>query len=140
MEHVFVKFSNAAAALAGRSWTFVFCLGLVLTWAVWGPFFHFSETWQLVINTGTTIITFLMVFLIQNTQNRDGAAIHAKLDELIHAVEAADERFIGLERLTDKDLRSILEQVEARAIRLQGAGLPIIRTREEDRQSEAVET
>jgi len=139
MEHLFVRFSNGAAALAGRPWTFVFCLALVLAWALNGPFFDFSETWQLVINTGTTIITFLMVFLIQNTQNRDGAAIHAKLDELIHAVEAADERFIGLERLTDKDLRTILEQVEARAVRLHGAGLPVIRTREEDRRSEPVQ-
>jgi low affinity Fe/Cu permease len=136
MEHVFVRFSNVAARLAGRPWTFILCLCLVLIWAANGPLFHFSETWQLIINTGTTIVTFLMVFLIQNTQNRDGAAIHAKLDELIHAVEAADERFIGLERLTDRDLDSILEQVEARAVRLRGAGLPVIKTRAEDREEE----
>lgn len=116
------------------------CLGVIVVWAVSGAYFHFNETWQLVINTGTTIVTFLMVFLIQNTQNRDGAAIHAKLDELIHAVEAADERFIGLERLTDHDLRTILEQVEARAIRLKGAGLPVIRTRAEDRAAESLKT
>ncbi|MGO4410053.1 MULTISPECIES: low affinity iron permease family protein [unclassified Brevundimonas] len=132
MERLFVKFSNAAASLAGRPWTFVVCLALVLIWGLTGPLFHFNESWQLVINTGTTIVTFLMVFLIQNTQNRDGAAIHAKLDELIHAVEAADERFIGLERLTDRDLKIILQQVEERARRLQGSGLPAIRTRAED--------
>lgn len=132
MERVFIKFSNGAATLAGRPWTFVICLALVLVWALTGPLFGFSETWQLVINTGTTIVTFLMVFLIQNTQNRDGAAVHAKLDELIHAIEAADERFIGLERLTDRDLKIILQQVEERARRLHGEGLPIIRTRAED--------
>lgn len=132
MERVFIKFSNGAATLAGRPWTFVICLALVLIWALTGPLFGFSETWQLVINTGTTIVTFLMVFLIQNTQNRDGAAVHAKLDELIHAIEAADERFIGLERLTDRDLKIILQQVEERARRLHGEGLPIIRTRAED--------
>ena len=123
MEHVFVKFSNAAAALAGRSWTFVFCLGLVLTWAVWGPFFHFSETWQLVINTGTTIITFLMVFLIQNTQNRDGAAMQAKLDELVFAMKQADSRFIGIEHLTEQELDTILREVEARGLEVH-AGKP----------------
>lgn len=136
MERFFVKFSNAAAGLAGRPWTFVGCLSLVFVWGLTGPLFDFNESWQLVINTGTTIITFLMVFLIQNTQNRDGAAIHAKLDELIHAVETADERFIGLERLTDRDLKTILRQVEERAIRLQGRGLPVIRTRAEDRGAE----
>lgn len=138
--NLFNTIAKKAAAATGSPWTFLAAVAIVVIWGISGPVFGFNDTWQLVINTGTTIITFLMVFLIQNTQNRDGAAIHAKLDELIHAVEAADERFIGLERLTDKDLRSILEQVEARAIRLQGAGLPIIRTREEDRQSEAVET
>jgi low affinity Fe/Cu permease len=75
----------------------------VLIWAATGPAFHFSETWQLVINTGTTIITFLMVFLIQNTQNRDGAAIQTKLDELIRASDAEDE-FMGIEKLTDREL------------------------------------
>ena len=81
-----------------------------------GPLFKFSETWQLVINTGTTILTFLMVFLIQNTQNRDGAAIHAKLDELVFAVKQADDRFIGIEHLTELELDAILSEVESRGL------------------------
>ena len=100
--------------MAGRPWTFILCLLLVLIWAVTGPVFRFSETWQLVINTGTTIVTFLMVFLIQNTQNRDAAAMHAKLDELVYAVKKADAAFIGIEHLTDKELAAILREVERR--------------------------
>ena len=86
MEKLFVRFATATAKIAGKPWTFIACVLVVLVWAVTGPMFKFSETWQLVINTGTTIVTFLMVFLIQNTQNRDGAAMQAKLDELIHAI------------------------------------------------------
>lgn len=133
MEKQFVKFATATARLAGKPWTFIGCLLIVLVWAATGPIFKFSETWQLVINTGTTIITFLMVFLIQNTQNRDGAAMQAKLDELLHAVKAADERFIGIEHLTDRDLDKILADVEARAQRLHGHDQrPIVATRAED--------
>ncbi|MDP1914313.1 low affinity iron permease family protein [Brevundimonas sp.] len=133
MEKQFVKFATATAKVAGKPWTFIACLSIVLIWAATGPIFKFSETWQLVINTGTTIITFLMVFLIQNTQNRDGAAIQAKLDELLHAVTAADERFIGIEHLTEKDLDKILVEVEARAQRLHGGDqMPIVATRAED--------
>ncbi len=80
--------------------------------ALTGPLFGFSDTWQLVINTSTTIITFLMVFLIQNTQNRDNGALQAKLDELIHAMVDADNKFIGIEHLTDEELKAILEEVE----------------------------
>lgn len=123
MEKLFNHFANAAAKVAGRPWTFILCLLLVLVWAASGPAFGFSETWQLVINTGTTIITFLMVFLIQNTQNRDAAAMHAKMDELIYAVRKADARFIGIEHLTDKQLAVILEEVEARALAIH-AGHP----------------
>ncbi len=133
MERQFVKFATATAKLAGKPWTFIGCLVIVLVWALSGPVFGFNETWQLVINTGTTIITFLMVFLIQNTQNRDGAAMQAKLDELLHAVTAADERFIGIEHLTEKDLARILGEVEARAQRLHGDDrLPVVATRAED--------
>ncbi|GAA0652723.1 low affinity iron permease family protein [Brevundimonas lenta] len=133
MESFFVRFANATAHIAGKPWTFVGCVLLVLLWAFSGPLFKFSETWQLVINTGTTIITFLMVFLIQNTQNRDGAAMQAKLDELIHAVSKADERFIGIEHLTERQLDKILEEVEARADRLHGGNqLPVVATRAED--------
>lgn len=95
----FTGFSNFVAQVSGRPITFGVCLLVILVWAVAGPFFGFSDTWQLIVNTGTTIITFLMVFLIQNTQNRDGAAIQAKLDELIRA-SAAQNVFIGIEHLT----------------------------------------
>ncbi len=115
MEKHFVRFASAAARVTGRPWTFIACVILVLAWAISGPFFGFGETWQLIINTTTTIITFLMVFLIQNSQNRDAAAVHAKLDELIFALGQADERFIGIEHLTDKELKAVLDEVEARA-------------------------
>jgi low affinity Fe/Cu permease len=132
MEKQFIQFATHTAKVAGKPWTFLLCLAVVVGWAVTGPIFAFSESWQLVINTGTTIVTFLMVFLIQNTQNRDGAAIQAKLDELIHAVSRADERFVGIERLSERELDHILEQVEARALRLRGAGPPLVATRQED--------
>lgn len=114
MEKLFVRFATLTAKVAGKPWTFIACVGIVLVWAMSGPVFKFNETWQLVINTGTTIITFLMVFLIQNTQNRDGAAMQAKLDELLFAQRAADARFIGIEHLTEEELDAILKEVEAR--------------------------
>ena len=132
MEKLFIKLASGASKVAGKPWTFIACVGIVLLWALSGPIFKFNETWQLVINTGTTIITFLMVFLIQNTQNRDSAAMHAKIDELLHAVRAADERFIGIERLTDTELDEILEEVEGRAQRLHKQGMPRVATRAED--------
>jgi len=132
MEKFFLRFANHTARLAGKPWTFLVCLGVVIVWAATGPIFRFSSDWQLVINTGTTIVTFLMVFLIQNTQNRDGAAIQAKLDELLHAVGKADERFVGIERLSEKELDLILEQVEARALRIRGEGPPVVATRKQD--------
>ncbi|MGI8841560.1 MAG: low affinity iron permease family protein [Caulobacteraceae bacterium] len=103
MDKLFAKFSTATAKVTGSPLAFLTCVMLVVVWAVTGPVFKFSETWQLVINTGTTIVTFLMVFLIQNTQNRDGAAIQTKLDELIRSSAAQDE-FMGIETLTDKEL------------------------------------
>jgi low affinity Fe/Cu permease len=103
MDKLFARFANATARITGSPIAFLVCVGAVAVWAATGPVFHFSETWQLVINTGTTIITFLMVFLIQNTQNRDGAAIQTKLDELIRASDAEDE-FMGIEKLTDREL------------------------------------
>ncbi len=119
MEKLFVRFATTTAKIAGKPWTFIACLGIVLLWAATGPIFKFNETWQLVINTGTTIITFLMVFLIQNTQNRDGAAMQAKLDELVYAVKQADSRFIGIEHLTEAELDAILDEVEKRGIAVQ---------------------
>ncbi|HYC98212.1 low affinity iron permease family protein [Brevundimonas sp.] len=132
MERAFLQFANHTARIAGKPWTFLLCLAVVIAWAVTGPIFRFSADWQLVINTGTTIVTFLMVFLIQNTQNRDGAAIQAKLDELLHAVARADERFVGIERLSEKELDLILAQVEARAERIRQRGGPLLSTRVED--------
>jgi low affinity Fe/Cu permease len=107
-------FSQAASATSrwtGKPSAFLLCCLIVIVWAVTGPIFHYSDTWQLVINTGTTIITFLMVFLIQNTQNRDNAALQAKLDELIRASKAKNE-FIGIEHLSDQELDGILEECE----------------------------
>ena len=87
-------------------------IGIILIWAVTGPIFHFSDTWQLVINTGTTIVTFLMVFLIQNTQNRDARAIHLKLNELIHAVDKAKNKMIDVENLSDIELDELARTYE----------------------------
>ena len=103
MDRLFAKFSTATARITGGPYAFMIWVVVVLVWALSGPVFTFSETWQLVINTGATIVTFLMVFLIQNTQNRDGAAIQTKLDELIRSSNAEDE-FMGIETLTDKEL------------------------------------
>jgi len=117
MNKLFTRFANATAKWVGRPYTFFLCLAIVIVWGVSGPVFGFSDTWQLVINTGTTIVTFLMVFLIQNTQNRDNAAIQAKLDELIR-VSAAENRFIGIEHLTDQELEAILVECERNALEI----------------------
>lgn len=114
IDKAFASFANKTAKVTGSPWTFGACLALVILWAVSGPAFKFSETWQLVINTGTTIVTFLMVFLIQNTQNRDGAAIQAKLDDLILTSNAENE-FIGIEKMTDKELAELRAKCQARA-------------------------
>ena len=106
MDKLFAKFANATAKATGSPVAFLLCVGAVLLWAATGPVFRFSETWQLVINTGTTIVTFLMVFLIQNTQNRDGLAIQTKLDELIRSSDAGNE-FMGIEKLTDRELEHL---------------------------------
>jgi low affinity Fe/Cu permease len=111
-------FEHAAtkvAQLTGRPLTFALCCAVVLLWAVMGPVFGYSDTWQLIINTGTTIVTFLMVFLIQNTQNRDSVAIQTKLDELIRASEARN-RFVGIERLTEEELQDLRDKCEKRAL------------------------
>ena len=114
---LFGEIANVTSRAAGRAPTFVAAVAVVLIWAVTGPLFGFSDTWQLVINTGTTIVTFLMVFLIQNSQNRDGAAIQAKLDELIR-VSTARNSFVGIERLTDEELDDIRARCEHFALRL----------------------
>ena len=103
----FSRFAKATARAAGQPKTFGLALLIILAWAVTGPIFGFSDTWQLIINTGTTIITFLVVFLIQNTQNRDAKAIHLKLDELIKGVEGARTHLVDLENLSDEELESL---------------------------------
>jgi len=108
----FSRFSNGLSTMAGRPVTFVVAVALVVVWAVSGPLFHFSDTWQLVINTSTTIVTFLMVFLIQNTQNRDTAAMQIKLDELIRALSGAHNALLDLEELDEKDLTRFRRRYE----------------------------
>jgi low affinity Fe/Cu permease len=110
----FARFSSAVAKATGSPPAFVICIATVAAWAISGPLFGFSDTWQLVINTGTTIVTFLMVFLIQNTQNRDTAAVQAKLDDLI-LTSKADDEFIGVERLSDKELDVLRLRCAAKA-------------------------
>jgi low affinity Fe/Cu permease len=103
----FTRFANGASRATGKPGTFVLALVIVIVWAVTGPMFGFSDTWQLIINTGTTIVTFLMVFLIQNTQNRDSEAMHVKMDELIRALEGAHNALLDLEELDDSTLDTI---------------------------------
>jgi low affinity Fe/Cu permease len=108
----FNNFAKHCAAAVGSPWAFVLAVGMVVTWMVTGPQFAYSDTWQLVINTGTTIVTFLMVFLIQHTQNRDTQAVHLKLDELIRGVQGARNSLIDLENLSDKELEVLQQQFE----------------------------
>ena len=112
MRELFRKFARITSQAVGSSWAFILAVLIILIWAVTGPMFHYSDTWQLVINTGTTIITFLMVFLIQNTQNRDAKAIHLKLDELIKGVKGARTSMVNLEQLSDKDLERLQKEFE----------------------------
>ncbi len=101
------RFSLKATKATGTSTAFIMALGVLILWALTGPFFHFSDTWQLVINTGTTIVTFLMVFLIQRTQNKDASAIHLKLDEIVAALEGASNRLIDVEDLTEGEIQTL---------------------------------
>ena len=110
MNELFRRVANAVSEATGTPWAFIGALSIIVVWSVTGPIFDFSDTWQLVINTGTTIVTFLMVFLIQNTQNRDSRAVHLKLDELIRGVEGARTRLVDLEHLTDEELDQLEEQ------------------------------
>ena len=96
--------------MLGSAWAFAAAVSIILVWVLTGPTFHFSDTWQLIINTGTTIVTFLMVFLIQNTQNRDAKAMHLKLDEVIRALEKARNEMVDLEDLSDEELKKLEEQ------------------------------
>jgi Predicted small integral membrane protein len=106
----FRVFARRSALLLGSAWAFAAALLVILVWLITGPTFHFSDTWQLIINTGTTIVTFLMVFLIQNTQNRDAKAMHLKLDEVIHALKKARNEMVDLEELSDEELDRLEQQ------------------------------
>ncbi|MCB1448069.1 MAG: low affinity iron permease family protein [Rhizobiaceae bacterium] len=124
MHAFFSKFATITAHAMGKPVTFATAVALVLSWAISGPFFGFSEVWQLVINTGTTIITFLMIFVLQNTQNRDSEAVQTKLDELILSSMRAQNRFIGIERLDEKELRELRDLLDAKAGKGKGDANP----------------
>jgi low affinity Fe/Cu permease len=107
MRNAFRLFARTSSSVLGSPWAFIAAILIIAAWAVTGPMFHFSDTWQLIINTGTTIVTFLMVFLIQNTQNRDSKAVHLKLDELIRALHGARNHLVDLEKLSDEELKKL---------------------------------
>lgn len=112
LQHAFNRFACKTAEIMGSPWAFLAAVLIIVAWGFLGPVFKYSDSWQLVINTGTTIITFLMVFLIQNTQNRDAKAFHLKLDELIHAIKGARNKMIDLENMTDDELEAIKKEFE----------------------------
>jgi low affinity Fe/Cu permease len=119
MRELFRRFAHHASIVTGSVSAFLLAVLVIIAWGATGPLFHFSDTWQLVINTGTTIVTFLMVFLIQNTQNRDATAMHLKLDELLRAVRAARNRFVDLEDLSDQELSRLQQEFQSLAKRAQ---------------------
>jgi low affinity Fe/Cu permease len=108
----FHSFASWASHIVGSKWAFTFATLLIVVWGISGPFFHYSDTWQLVVNTATTVVTFLIVFLIQNSQNRDARAIHLKLDEIIHALGKARNEMINIENLSDADLEALTENFD----------------------------
>lgn len=115
MSAAFSKFSGLISDVMGKPIAFIAALAVVILWAVSGPLFGFSEVWQLVINTGTTIVTFLMIFVLQNSQNRDGKALQAKLDELILTSKGAENKFIGIEKLDEEELRELKRLIDQKA-------------------------
>ncbi len=122
MNELFRKFAHKTSAIVGSPWSFITAVVVIIVWAFSGPLFRFSDTWQLVINTSTTIITFLMVFLIQNTQNRDAQAIHLKLDELLRAVKEARTELVDLEDMSDEELKKL----QAEFVQLRQKQMPLI--------------
>lgn len=121
MEKIFGKIAERASDFAGSHWAFIVAGSLIVVWAVTGPIFSFSDTWQLIANTFTTLVTFLMVFLIQNTQNRDAEAMHIKLDELIRAVRGAENTMIGIEHKEKSELDRERDRIEKHRDDRQGA-------------------
>ena len=112
VQDAFRVFARNSSIILGSAWAFTIAVLIIIIWAATGPTFHFSNTWQLIINTGTTIVTFLMVFLIQNTQNRDAKAVHLKLDEIIRSIKGARNELVDLEELSDDDLKKLEEQFQ----------------------------
>ena len=108
----FQVFAAAASRVVGTKWAFAAAIALIVGWAISGPYFHYSDTWQLVVNTATTVVTFLIVFLIQNTQNRDARAIHLKLDEIIRSIHVAHNEMIDIEKLSDEELERLSAEYE----------------------------
>jgi low affinity Fe/Cu permease len=117
----FGVFARKTSNVLGSAWAFVCAILIIVVWAMTGPTFHYSDTWQLIINTGTTIVTFLMVFMIQNTQNRDAKAFNLKLDELIRALEPARNRLVDLEKLSDDELKNLETEFERLREKAEGA-------------------
>src|SRR3977135_2153648 len=121
VQDAFLVFARQCSIILGSAWAFAAAILIILIWALTGPTFHFSDTWQLIINTGTTIVTFLMVFLIQNTQNRDAKAVHLKLDELIRALGPARNKLVDLEKLSDDELKKLEKEFERLRKKAEGA-------------------
>lgn len=113
MDRIFTDIASKCARIMGQPAAFILSTFLIVVWAVSGPFLNYSDTWQLIVNTATTVLTFLAVFLIQNSQNRDGAAMQAKLDEILRALDNAREEFVGIEHLTDAQIGRIRDALEA---------------------------
>ena len=133
MRELFTAFATKMAHIVGSHWAFLVALTIVIIWGLTGPMFNYSDTWQLVINTGTTIITFLMVFLIQNTQNRDAKAMHLKLDELISAIKSARNEMIDIEELSDDKLEEIAEYYRKKREECEADGAAGITSRKLDK-------
>ena len=127
-------FARRSSVVLGSAWAFASAILIIVLWGVTGPTFHYSDTWQLIINTGTTIVTFLMVFLIQNTQNRDAKAVHLKLDEIIRAVNGARNEMVDLENLSDEDLDRLGRQFALLSKRAQRSGKKVERQNGEKRR------
>lgn len=126
IDRLFTVVATRVAGFAGQPGAFVGALAVILIWSLTGPVFGYSDTWQLVVNTATTIVTFLMVFLIQNSQNRDAAAMQAKLDELIRAVAAARSQFIGIEHLTEREIEKVRSDLERECGDSDGGRSPVV--------------
>ncbi|MCW0198463.1 low affinity iron permease family protein [Sphingopyxis sp.] len=122
MQHLFTRIASRAAHVMGQPATFIVAAGFIVVWAASGPLLQYSDTWQLIVNTATTVMTFLAVFLIQNSQNRDGAAMQAKLDEILRVLEKARNEFVGIEHLTDAEIEKIRDALEADVTGKEGNG------------------